>query len=60
MHDGDMMSANTLITDDAVQEVHDHLNTVRAYLSPRGALKASANVDTVNRVLVGMSMRRKK
>lgn len=59
MHDGDMMSSNVVTTTDAVKEVHSHLNTVRAYVSPRGELKASAAVDTVQRVLVGLSSRRK-
>ncbi len=59
MHDGDMMSSNVVTTTDAVAEVHSHLNTVRAYVSPRGELKASAAVDTVQRVLVGLSSRRK-
>lgn len=58
-HDGDMMSSNMLITDDANAEVHAHLNSVQAYLNPRGGLKASAAVDTVERVLVALSRRRK-
>lgn len=57
-HDGDMMSSNSITTVDGVKEVHDHLNTVRAYVHPKGGLKASAAVDTVDRVLVGLSTRR--
>lgn len=58
-HDGDMMSANGLTTKDGVKEIHDHLNTVKAYVHPSGGLRASAAVDTVDRVLVALSTRRK-
>jgi hypothetical protein len=53
--DGDMMSANFLYTDEGVAEVHAYLNKIVAYLSPTGGLKASAGVETIERVLIGMT-----
>lgn len=43
------------MTDEAVKEVNDYLNTKAAYVDPRGGLKASANISTVALVLRNMT-----
>lgn len=49
--DGDTSSANIVYTDEAVEEVQKYLSKKVAYLDPRGGLKASPGVETVERVL---------
>lgn len=53
--DGDMSSFSSIYTDEAVKEIHDHLKTKQAYVDPRGGLKASVAVHTVNLVLRNMT-----
>ena len=54
-----MMSFNTCYTQEAVAELHGYFEKKVAYLNPSGGLRASAAVDTVERVLVALSHRRK-
>lgn len=53
--DGDTSSLNAVYSDEAVAEVKAHLNSKAAYVDPRGGLRASAAVDTVELVLRNMT-----
>lgn len=54
--DGDMMSANSLLSDEARAEVEAYLNSRRAYVTPSGGLiNSSSTVDTIERVLFNMT-----
>ena len=49
--DGDRMSNNIVLTEEANQEARDYLSKAKAYVNPRGGLLASPIVNTVERVL---------
>lgn len=53
--DGDTSSLNSIVSDEALKEVKQYLNTWAAYVDPRGGLKASANVATVALVMRNMT-----
>lgn len=54
-YDGDTGSSNCVMTQEAIAEVDDLLNTVEQYVTPTGELYASAAIDTVNRVIYCMT-----
>lgn len=54
-HDGDTGSCNVPMTEEAILEVNQLLNTVEQYVTPMGALFASAAIDTVSRVIWNMT-----
>lgn len=53
--DGDTSSANFVYTENAIKEVHKHLGTVKAYVDPKGGLRASPAVETVELVVRNMT-----
>lgn len=55
--DGDTASGTYLMTDDALAENDRYLKTRRAWVSPDGALRASANYDTVKLVVRNLTRR---
>lgn len=53
--DGDTGSINAVYTKEAVKEIHDFLNSSKAYVSTRGGLLNSPSVDPVVRVIFNMT-----
>jgi hypothetical protein len=53
--DGDTASANFVYTENSIKEVEAHLKTKKAYIDPRGGLRASAVTDTVGLVIRNMT-----
>lgn len=50
-YDGDVCSWTAVITDDAIEEVVEKLNSVGYYVSPTGKMYFSANTDTISMAL---------
>lgn len=55
--DGDTSSGTYLMTDEALSENDRYLKTRRAWVSPDGSLRASANYDTVKLVVRNLTRR---
>jgi hypothetical protein len=53
--DGDTSSANALMSDEGIREIHQRLKTRAAYVGTDGEFYASTAVDTVNLVLHNMT-----
>jgi hypothetical protein len=53
--DGDTSSANAVMSDEGIREIHSRLKTRAAYVGTDGEFYASTAVDTVNLVLHNMS-----
>lgn len=53
--DGDTMSCNTPMTEEAIQEAMQLLNDPAMYVNPLGGFYASACIDTVKRNILNMS-----
>jgi hypothetical protein len=53
--DGDTSSANALMSDEGIAEIHRRLKTRAAYVGTDGEFYASTSVDTVNLVLHNMT-----
>lgn len=54
-HDGDKMSAISILTQSARQEIYEYLNTPQAYINGDKEMLASAYVDSVQRVLANIT-----
>lgn len=54
-YDGDTVSANVLISQEANSEIDRHLLTRQAHIDPSGGLRASAATDTTELVLFNMT-----
>lgn len=52
--DGDQTSATAVMTDEAIDELRRHLKSKRAYADPRGGLKASSALPTIELVALNM------
>ena len=53
-HDGDAMSLTAIYSDEAVEEQKRYLSSKKAYADPRGGLRASAAVPTIELVVLNM------
>ena len=56
-YDGDTGSQIAIYTDEAIQEINNHIDSVQAYINPKGGFINSPYVETVERVLVGLMRR---
>lgn len=55
--DGDLGSQIVVYTKEAVEEINEHMNSVEAYLDPKGGFLNSPYVETVQRAIVGLMRR---
>lgn len=55
--DGDMGSQIALYTKEAMEEIKAHMNSIEAYLNPKGGFLNSPYVETVERAIVGLMRR---
>lgn len=55
--DGDMGSQIVLYTKEAMDEINTHMNSIEAYLNPKGGFLNSPYVETVQRAVVGLMRR---
>lgn len=53
-YDGDAMSATCVYSDEALEEQRNYLNSKTAYADPRGGLRASSAVPTIELVALNM------
>ena len=53
--DGDVISANAVYSDEAIEENMNYLNSFRAYIDPLGRISKSMNYDTINFVCYNFS-----
>lgn len=57
--DGDTVSCNFLMSDDAEKEIHDYFNQPTGYIDPRGGLQMFGT-DTIDWLLRGLSFKSKE
>lgn len=53
-YDGDTMSATCMYSDEALEEQRNYLNSKMAFADPRGGLRASSAVPTIELVVLNM------
>ena len=53
--DGDVMSLNSIYSDEAIEEIKTFMNSKKCYLDPVGNFLRSTAIDTVNYVCYNLS-----